>query len=324
MSRLSHPAVDRVAARPAATALSRRSRPALALALACLALPVAGAGAAPRLHPPAAGARASVASEPARVSAYWTPARMRSARPLGGAVRRNPLALATFAPVVDATLPPFAVNGRIFVRQGRNQGYCSGTAIDSPTRRLVLTAGHCVNSGPRGRRGSTAWSRFIEFVPAYTAGTAPFGAFIARRPEVFAPKPWVKTGNPNYDVGAFLTAPNEAGVNVADAVGGGATIGLNLGRKEQFQTFGYPGKTTRLQRCDSPATGEDRLTRRIPGPPTISVRCHWLPGASGGGWLVAEGTMVDGLTSYGRNLDPSHTYGPYFSRENVGALVEGL
>jgi hypothetical protein len=292
-----------------------------ALALAALVL-AGAAGAAPRLHAPA-GASASSAGEAARIEAFWTPARMRNAEPLD-ARDRNPLAVNSFAPVADATVPPFVVNGRIFVRQGRKVGFCSGTAIDSPTRRLVLTAGHCVNTGPRGIRGTAAWSRFLEFVPAYTDGTAPVGSFVAERPEVFAPKPWVKQGNPNFDIGAVLTRPNAAGANVADAVGGGATIGLDLSRQETFQTFGYPGKVRRLQQCESPSTGEDRLTRRIAGPATVRIRCHWLPGASGGGWLIENGTVIDGLTSYGRNHDLLHTFGPYFSAANVGALVAGL
>jgi V8-like Glu-specific endopeptidase len=320
MSRRSHPAEPRVAAMPVAPVV------ALAAVALLLALSLAStAVAAPRMHPPLGdGAAASSAGEAARIAAYWTPERMRSTPPLLASGHTDPLASASFAPVTDATLPPYTVNGRIFVRQGRNRGYCSGTAINSPTRRLVLTAGHCVNTGPRGFRGTSAWSRYIEFVPAYTDGTAPFGSFVARRPEVYAPKPWIEMGNPNFDIGAFLTAPNAAGVNVADAVGGGATIALDLGRQELFQTFGYPGKVARLQQCESPSTGEDNLTRQIPGPPTVKIRCHWLPGASGGGWLIEGGTMIDGLTSYGRNRDLVHTYGPYFSAENVGELVAGF
>jgi V8-like Glu-specific endopeptidase len=290
--------------------------------LGALAL-AAVAAAAPRLHPPAE-ASASSAGEAARVLAYWTPARMRDAQPLGRPAGGDPLRLIDFSPVPDATQPPFAVNGRIFVRQGRREGYCSGTAINSPTRRLVLTAGHCVNTGPRGLRGTSAWSRFIEFIPAYTDGSAPFGSFVAERPEIYAPKPWVKQGNPNFDMGAVLTQPNASGLNVADAVGGGATIGVDLSRQEQFQTFGYPGKVRRLQQCESPSTGEDQLTRQIPGPATVKIRCHWLPGASGGGWLIENGTMIDGLTSYGRNHDLVHTFGPYFSSANVGDLVTGF
>jgi V8-like Glu-specific endopeptidase len=309
MLRRSHMAYPRVAATIGVTTL--------------LALAPAGAGAAARLHPATAGATASsAAAEAARVAAYWTPARMRNAPPLDGPAA-DPLASASFLPVENATVPPYAVEGRIFVRQGRDEGFCSGTAIDSPSRRLVLTAGHCVNTGPRGLLGNSAWSRFLEFVPAYTDGTAPFGAFVARRAAVFAPRPWVKQGNPNFDIGAVLTGPNESGIYPADAVGG-VTIALDRSRKTEFQTFGYPGNVRRLQQCSSPAVGEDRLTRVVPGPPTVRIRCHWLPGASGGGWLTEGDTEINGLTSYGRNHDLIHTYGPYFSSRNVGALVAGM
>jgi hypothetical protein len=291
------------------------------LALACLA---GGAGAAPRLHPPALPGAAASSAEEARVAAYWTPRRRREARPLdGGSPRDDPPASASFLPVENALFPPYAVNGRIFVRQGRHEGYCSGTAIDSPSRRLVLTAGHCVDSGPRGFQGSTAWSRFLEFVPAYTDGTAPFGFYIARRNAVFAPRPWVKQGNSNFDVGAILTGPNQSGIFPADAVGG-VKIALDLPRQADFQTFGYPGNAQQLQECDSPAVGEDGFTRGIAGPPTVKIACHWLPGASGGGWLIEGGTEIDGLTSYGRAQDLVHTFGPYFGAGNVGALVRGM
>jgi V8-like Glu-specific endopeptidase len=287
-------------------------------ALAALLAP-AGAGASARLHP------ASVSKgEAARTASYWTAARMRSTPPLDGPQASSFQALASFAPVAEPSVLPYAVNGRLFVRQGDQSGFCSATAIDTPSRRLVLTAGHCVNSGPLGRRGGSAWSHFLEFVPAYSNGTAPFGAFIAHRKSVFALKQWVKTGNPNFDVGAIVTGPNAEGLNLADAVGGGAAIATDLSRRQEFQTFGYPGESRSMQGCQSPYVGDDALTYPIPGPPTLAIRCHWAPGASGGGWLIEEGTTIDGLTSYGKQSDRVHTFGPYFSSRNVGRLTAGL
>jgi V8-like Glu-specific endopeptidase len=290
----------------------------LALLLGALLLVPAGAGAAERLHP-----AASVGDEAARVARFWTPARMREARPLDEPSATALTALASFAPIPEPTALPFAVNGRLFVRQGNDAGFCSATAINSASRRLVLTAGHCVNTGPEPPRGRSVWSSLLEFVPAYSGGTAPFGAFMAHRNSVYAPKQWVKTGNPNYDIGAVVTTPNAEGVNVADAVGGGATIALNLSRHQSFQTFGYPGSSRYMQGCESPYVGDDALTYPIPGPPTIAIRCHWVPGASGGGWLIEEGKTIDGLTSYGKGHD-RHTFGPYFSSLNVGRLVAGF
>jgi V8-like Glu-specific endopeptidase len=250
---------------------------------------------------------------------------MRSTQPLDGSAPVGAEAVASFAAVLDATLPPFAVNGRIFVRQGPARGYCSGTAINSPTRRLVLTAAHCLNSGPLEGTRRTIWSRFVQFVPAYSNGIAPFGAFVAHRATIFAPKPFVKGGNPDYDIGAFLALPNAAGQNVADAVGGGVSIVTHRPRDESFfQTFGYPATRRALQQCDSSYAGDDPLTYRLAGPPTIAIDCRWTPGASGGGWLVDEGTAINGVTSYGHRGDSRHTFSPYFATGNVGALVKGL
>ncbi len=288
--------------------------------LATLLLVPGGAAASARLHP----ATAATQGEAARIARYWTPARMRSTPPLDASRGGRLGALMSFAAIAEPTIPPYTVNGRLFVRQGNQRGFCSATAINTPSRRLVLTAGHCVNSGPRGPRGATAWSHFLLFVPAYTNGTAPFGAFVAHRRSVFALEQWVRFGNPNFDVGAVVTSPNAEGVNVADAVGGGATIATDLSRRQDFQTFGYPGESRSMQGCASPYVGDDVLTYGIPGPPTIAIRCHWAPGASGGGWLIDEGATIDGLTSYGKPRDRVHTFSPYFSKRNVGRLIAGL
>ena len=315
--RSSHPARPRSAGSIALACLA---------ALACVCAPTADA------HPPGTG---QARAEAGRVARYWTPARMRSAVPLdmelrGGRLRRveappaNPLATASFKPVPAPTAPPYSVNGRIFVRQGGLEGYCSGTAIDSPTRQLVLTAAHCVNSGPRPGGRPALWSQYLEFVPAYTGGATPFGTFVARRQYVAAPRAWIKAGNPDFDLGAFRAFPNEEGVNVADAVGGGATITIDQDRHQKFQTFGYPGESTRMQGCQSPYIGDDALTYRLAGPPTMGIRCHWAPGASGGGWLIGDGTQINGVNTYLHTDDTSRTYGPYFSFETVGKLTAGL
>jgi hypothetical protein len=297
------------------------------LALAALLAPSAAVAAS-------APAPAREQAQAARVLRYWTPQRMQNARPLdlvvgekgSSRIRLGPAATAataSFLAFPEPEVAPYSVNGRIFVRQGKLEGFCSGTAINSPTRQLVLTAGHCVNNGSDGTR-HPVWSQFLEFVPAYDGGSAPFGAFVARRSTLRALPQWTKHGNPDYDMGAFLTRPNAEGLNVADAVGGGATIALGLSRHQKFQTFGYPGNVHRLQGCSSPYTGDDALTYPLPGPPTLGIRCHWAPGASGGGWLINGGTEINGINSYLHLDNRSHTFGPYFAEETVGKLVRGL
>lgn len=79
-----------------------------------------------------------------------------------------------------------------------------------------------------------------------------------------------------------------------------------------------------MQGCNSPHVGDDPLSFPFPGPPTMAIRCHWAPGASGGGWLLAGGTEINGLNSYLHLDNRSRTHGPYFTQETVGKLVAGL
>lgn len=219
--------------------------------------------------------------------------------------------------------PAPRLNGRLYERQAGKEGFCSATAIDSPTRRLVLTAGHCVNSGPKGGK-SGAWSAYLEFVPGFNLGAAPRGTFVLPgRPRALPD--WTREGNPDFDLGAFLTAPSAEGAALADAVSGGATIVTDRDRHQRFETFGYPGGTERMRTCASGLGGEDPIIATLPGPNTIGTRCDWAPGTVGGCWLIDGGHEIDGLTSYiveggGKRL----TYGAYFSASTVGHLVAGL
>jgi hypothetical protein len=270
---------------------------------------------------------------PRQIERFWTPSRMAAARPLELSVGRDgradvhigsrlTVAHAAYSLVETPEAPPYAFNGRLYVVQAGKEGFCSATAIDSASRSLVLTAGHCVNSGPRhGRPG--AWSSYLEFVPGFNLGAAPYGTFaLAGKPRALPQ--WSRDGNPDFDLGAFLTAPNSEGVALADAVGGGARIATDLDRRQRFETFGYPGATERMRTCVSGYAGQDPLTISLPGPPTVSVRCRWTPGSSGGGWLLDGGEEIDGLNSYLQVDEKRRTFGPYFSAATVGRLTAGL
>jgi hypothetical protein len=308
---------------------------ALGAVLVCAAPAAASSGAALSSAP----VGISEAAEIAKVERFWTPQRMAEAKPLdlvvgdhgrghlqAGKSESEGVASASYAPVATPEVPPFSVEGRIFIKQGGLEGFCSGTAVNSPTRQLVLTAGHCVNTGPRfeedGIKPPVA-SNFLEFVPAYSDGAAPFGAFVSKRSSIRALPQWINQGNPDFDMGVFLTHPNSEGVNVADAVGGGATIVQDLPRKQIFKTFGYPGEKTRMEGCESPYSGDDPTTYPLPGPPTMAVNCRWAPGASGGGWLINEGLEVNGINTYLKLDNKSRTYGPYFTKETIGKLARG-
>lgn len=257
---------------------------------------------------------------------------MRRARPLDSIVRgsaesqrpapRSPLASASFASVPSVSQPPFTAVGRIFLKIGPYLGFCSGTAIDSASRRLVLTAGHCLYDILPGHLQPTS-ARYFDFVPAYAKGRPPFGEFIGRKG--FLPLPWLRSINENFDMAAVLTEPNAAGENVADAVGGGLPIATDRPRDQEYQVLGYPGANRKsMQECDARFTGDDRLTYPLAGPPSLGVGCYMGEGASGGPWLINGGTEVGGITTYGHIKNFTHTFGPYFSSRNAGALTKGL
>jgi hypothetical protein len=270
---------------------------------------------------------------PRQVERFWTPRRMAAARPLemtvgpGGHadVHLGPRRLAATAsnsPVETPEAVPYAWNGRLFVMQDGKEGFCSATAIDSAGGRLVLTAGHCVDTGPQDGRPA-AWSTELEFVPGFNLGAAPYGTFaLAGKPHAL--REWTKEGNPDYDLGAFLTEPNAAGLALTEALGGGAKIVTDLDRHRRFESFGYPGATEQMQTCVSGFAGEDPITATLPGPSTIGIRCRWAPGASGGGWLIDGGREIDGLNTYVQIDAKRRTFGPYFAADTVGRLVAGL
>jgi hypothetical protein len=277
---------------------------------------------------------AAAANATARqVERFWTPARMAAARPLEMTVgpagradvhfgRRPLLATAGYSLVATPEAPPYSWNGRLFVVQNGEEGFCSATAIESPSRSLVLTAGHCVNTGPEhGKPGK--WSTELEFVPGFNLGAAPYGTFALEGKPRALPG-WTKEGNPDFDLGAFLVAPNAEGVPLTEAVPGGATIVTDLGRKQRFETFGYPGVTDQMRHCVSGSAGQDPVTFGLPGPSTVGVHCRWAPGASGGGWLIDGGQEIDGLNAYVEISARHRTFGPYFSAGTVGRLVAGL
>ena len=183
-------------------------------------------------------------------------------------------------------------------------------------------ARNCVNSGPEEGRPGT-WSSYLEFVPGFNLGAAPYGAFVLSGQPRSLPG-WTREGNPDFDLGAFLVAPNIEGVGLEDALGGGARIVTDLGHKQRFEAFGYPGGTERMRTCASGYAGQDPATITLPGPPTVGIRCHWAPGASGGGWLIEGGQAIDGITTYLNTDEKGLTFGPYFSAVTVGRLVAGL
>jgi hypothetical protein len=285
---------------------------------------------------PAQGAPTSVAASPTLSASqslrFWTPARMRQARPLegsepeGGGLARvstapsaggegqgpdGGQAVSDFAVVPDPTAPGFRQNGAIFIvlPHGGGFGRCSGTAVNAPNRSVVITAGHCVNQ-------SSHWfSQDWVFVPGYHDGVRPFGIFVAKW--LGATAPWVHGGSENTDVGAAVVSRNERGQRLGVAVGGD-DIAWGLSPNQVFDIHGYPvappfdGASQRVC-AGTPFLGHDIASFLLPGPLNLALTCEVTGGASGGGWTI-HGNVLNGVTNYGYGDDPTTDFGSYFGR----------
>jgi V8-like Glu-specific endopeptidase len=308
-------------------------RPPLALALlgaSLLILFVAGA------------ARAAVPStiriDPGtarRARAFWTPARMRAAKPvevhpphlagIGAFARateergRAERAGATssrasvpesprFEQVPEPTAEGLRQNGVIFALLDEGLARCSGTSVSAPNFSVVYTAAHCIPS--RGR--TPLW----VFVPGYRYGQRPFGVFPAKWLGTTAV--WSHARSENGDVGAAVVMRNESGRRLGKAVGG-AGIAWGLPPGQSFDVHGYPvappfdGETQRICR-QTPFLGHDPESFLWPGPLDLAVDCDVTGGASGGGWTI-HGDTLNGVTDYGYPDDPATDFGAYFGKE---------
>ncbi|MDI3329572.1 MAG: hypothetical protein QJR09_02405 [Micrococcus sp.] len=290
--------------------------------------------------------------EASSVADYWTAERMESAIPadepgrdhteqgLGTLSSASPdqsgpptvvaePVPAADAPAADAPVSPQAypvedyspTNGKVFFRNlsdGRDY-VCSGSAINSATKRLVVTAGHCVHGGPGG-----TWHANWVFAPGYDHGPGPEATFPAASFRAF--DEWITYGASgrgfNSDVAFVTTEVNESGETVVDAVGG---HGLTTGGSPGFAAtvFGYPVNLDAGERMWSCVGTTD--TQQIGSYlfPSISG-CGFGGGSSGGPWLDryddASGLgYVRSVTSFGPADSNAYISGPHFD-ERVSDL----
>jgi hypothetical protein len=265
------------------------------------------------------------AQRPAAVRDYWTPQRMRGAEPAdlvlsaAGEVVRAATAPRAATDVSDTSQGfPARTHGKVFftITGGSQPGdyVCSGTAVTSNRHTLAWTAGHCVNDPEFGGGFATNWI----FVPGYRNGDEPFGEWPAT--ELLTTTAWHDDADIRQDLGAAVLARGPEGQGLEDVIGA-RPIDFRLSRDQQYTAFGYPAQPTifeptfdgqRLYSCDSPVTGSDNPPGN--GPETIEILCDMSGGSSGGGWVTANGS-INGLTSYGYELDFDHLYGPYFGTD---------
>ncbi|MDI2125241.1 trypsin-like serine peptidase [Yinghuangia seranimata] len=277
---------------------------------------------------------ADEAKDPKRVQdvlkRYWTPERVAAAiaatGPVGGAP--EPSSAATAGPVDDpgheqisgpAAAPgggsvgraspvlPSAggaipnASGKLFFHvPGGRDGTCSAAAVNSASRRLLATAGHCVHGGKGGQ-----WMENTMFVAGYRGGTALnfTAAFPAYQSRTFTA--WIQEGSQvkytterafTHDV-AFITTMNGFdGRRIVDKYGGyGIRTGPYPISPTSVRLLGYPDAFDKggvEQECVS----DVRLDKA-----RIAVDCGMGPGSSGGPWVWKFPNVgwIVGVTSTG-------------------------
>ncbi|MDF5753945.1 peptidase [Spongiactinospora sp. TRM90649] len=197
--------------------------------------------------------------------------------------------------------------GRVFFTyQGRNAS-CSGSAVTSANKSVVITAGHCVKMGGEFH---TNW----VFVPGYDKGERPLGTWVATT--LLTTPRWNSGEDMNHDVAAAVVAPLD-GKALTDVVGGQG-IAFNQARRQQMHSFGYPAAApydgSRLFYC-SGRTFDDYLMSEDHG-----LTCDMTGGSSGGPWFTrfnettGLGTL-NSVNSFKYNFAPNWMFGPYFGSE---------
>ncbi|GAA1856418.1 hypothetical protein [Myceligenerans crystallogenes] len=268
------------------------------------------------------------------VLAYWTPERMAEAKPIdepgdrelvGRQARAlaNQLALAATAEPVSTYSAPVAPQGvrpmarrtlpintgKLFIGGFESGSWCSAAAINTGSKRVLITAGHCVHEGPGG-----TWHRNLVFVPMYRGHAdyrAPYGKFQVATMHAF--QGWTRSGYFSRDVAFASTYRNDRDQRLVGAVGGN---GLTTGGSYRFTAtiFGYPYNLDdglRMQRCRKEVHRHgDRRT-------SLASGCGYGQGSSGGPWLwhysSERGTgYARGVTSYGPRSGFSYIASPHF------------
>ena len=213
-------------------------------------------------------------------------------------------------PVADPGAAGIRAHGKVFftIPKGPEAGdyVCSGTAVNSRNRSVVITAGHCVFDAETGAASRPTSSS----CPPTGITPRPYGVWAAK--SLSTTRQWKKTGNLRYDLGAAVVARNHG--RRLQSVVGARGIGFSQPRDQSYDIFGYPAR--------EPFDGEARvplpeqlqglrLTGRQ-GPEHDEDELRHDRRRQRRRLDLGDRTLVS-VTSYGYDHDPGFLYGPYLA-----------
>ena len=230
----------------------------------------------------AGGLTPAAAAEPTvDPSGYWTAERLRAATPeLQADPGRSPgaeSAADTARPATrGSTAAANSTVGRLFFRTPSGDASCTASVVNSATKNLIITAGHCVHPGGAGK----AYHQNFLFAPGWNGGPSALGYWSGTAARASAE--WAQSKKWDHDYAFVRLAPSN-GTQIVDRVGGNAVLAGSTHAVADAQIWGYPmqapytGKTA--QRCDATTTRINSYAH------DAVARCDFNDGASGGPWL---------------------------------------
>jgi hypothetical protein len=284
-----------------------------------------------------------VAAQTKAISAYWTSARMKSAKSLDGvsagtAARQSAKTVnkpqgrtgsvkpaksvvtpkakrpSVSAKYVNPNFPYYSfgarTNGKVFFTRSNVNYVCSGTVVNSEGKSTVWTAGHCVT-------GNKVWDSNFTFVPSYSNGSAPYGYWYAKN---FTTTSAFYNNNNDFanDVAGVVMYRNSYGYRIVDYLGG---QGITWNQSANYYTcaFGFPQA--------SPFNGaylyEACGSTYNAGNGTIYMYSGLTGGSSGGAWYYGynsstQSGYINGHNDFIYTSSPSWMYSPYYGNQVAG------
>ncbi|MEV5711039.1 trypsin-like peptidase domain-containing protein [Actinoallomurus sp. NPDC052274] len=222
----------------------------------------------------------------------------------------------------------------------KTPSFCTASVVKSPSRSLILTAAHCVQSGigPKAK-----YYKKFQFIPAFSAKAdpktgdkydikAPYGIWDVKK--AWVSHAWQTSnaslwdGHPNrfsyIDVAVLSVAPDKRDRKIQDVVGGLTPKMTAKVSFPKFTTIGYPDEQTGKLRGNilSACSGKAAPASAKSGPGALySAACVPGPGHSGGPWFSGTGAdaTVFGVTSAGA-LFPEGAMGARLRPDTFGKI----
>lgn len=170
-----------------------------------------------------------------------------------------------------------ATVGRLFFRTPSGDASCSAAVVNSASKNLILTAGHCAHQGGAGK---SYYGNFL-FAPGWHNGPSAHGYWSGTG--VAASAEWTQSKKWDHDYAFVRLAANGNGQRIANVVGGHA-IATSAGHVHaSTHIWGYPARApysgNTAYRCETPTVRINSYA------PDAKAPCDFTDGASGGPWV---------------------------------------